>query len=128
MANILQIVLTCIPTLTPLSRFFRERTTKAGYGPNGYQTGSSYTAEHALENYPSRRPTKSGFKARESGIDDASSQESILGLEGSKVETTELADKGGTMGGITRTTNVDVQISRVEQAHRDSYEREEKWR
>ncbi|KAI9884094.1 MAG: swr1 complex component [Watsoniomyces obsoletus] len=65
------IILTCIPTLTPLFKYFRNRTTKqGGYGygyegyPDGhgtYESGSSRTAtEHPLEYMPGKGASSSG--------------------------------------------------------------------
>ncbi|KAI9788511.1 MAG: hypothetical protein M1816_006851 [Peltula sp. TS41687] len=132
------IALTCLPTLTPLFHFFREKTAHLGYKPNkGDNSGSSRTAtmEHPLENlvmngghHPPRLPKPAWKGGRETPVPtERSSQESILGIESVEQIGSTTGSNGSTldgqpseMGGITRTTYVGVQIDQVHSASRPS--------
>lgn len=137
LTKVQQIALTCLPTLTPLFHFFREKTAHLGYRHKGDNSGSSRTAtmEHALDNLPinghPHRLSKINFKgSREKSMPtERSSQESILGLESAKQigstgsNASTLDGQNAELGGITRTTDVDVQIDQVNRGIRHSLEK-----
>ena len=115
-----QISLTCIPALTPLFAYFREKTTIARQmAKNTHDTGDSNgTARntHALERYPKKTPaTETRYSS--SDLDDRDSEESILGV--GRLSRSRSLGNGShrrdfarsPMGGITRTTELDVKVS-----------------
>ncbi|KAI9753036.1 MAG: hypothetical protein M1815_000135 [Lichina confinis] len=127
------IILTCIPTLTPLFKLFRERATRLGYVGDTYESGGSSktaTENHTMDLLAGGKDRKrTSYRAHrdKSGLDpEGSSQESILGLD-SCAKTDGLVipplstatpppppqpqPASSQMGGIRQTTDVEVKIS-----------------
>lgn len=119
------IILSCIPTLTPLFKLFRDRATRLGYVGDTFESGGS--SKTATENHPmdllagkDRKRTSYRAHRDKPGLDpEGSSQESILGLDsGAKTDGLVIPSPSAAppppssqMGGIRQTTDVEVKIS-----------------
>jgi hypothetical protein len=121
----LQISLTCLPTLTPLFTYFREKSTaRYGYSSNN---GRSHEHNHSLQilkSQPRSRITETSsdrWKDRDSS--DNSSQRGIIGLESSLASHQAPGDKKG----ITATTRVEVHISDANDGEKERFQRQAKW-
>ena len=118
-SNIVKIALCCIPTLTPLFTYFREKSTTAGR--YGYKSGA-YAGDHnnshsmnILKSQPRSRITETSsdrWKDRDS--DDNSSQKGIIGLDSAIAgHAQDMERKRGLTKGITATTKVEVKVEDV---------------
>lgn len=125
-----QISLTCIPALTPLFAYYREKTTTARNTPrNTHDTnGSNSTSNqsHAMRRFSRKLDPLGSVDKSSREYDDSESQESILAadsLSHSAVDGSDRKDFGSKsrspgpghshagLGGITRTTELDVEVS-----------------
>ena len=121
-----QIALCCIPTLTPLFTYFREKSTSAAKYGYGYKSGA-YAGDHS--NNHSMNVLKSGQRSRitetssdrwkDRDSDDNSSQRGIIGLESAVAGHGIDADRDKDFSkGITATTRVEVKVEKVN-SHKD---------
>lgn len=100
----------------PLFKFLkdiRDRSDKNAYPYNHSDSDRTATNDqHQLETISTKR-TRSMYRPREKDLEDSSSQESILGVDTTRVEAVETppAAHVQNLGGITRTTDVDIKIT-----------------
>jgi len=124
-----QIALTCIPTLTPLFTYFREKSSRYGNSSDRRtnELGNSLTV---LKSAPRTRITESSsdrWKDRDS--DDNSSQQGIIGLDSSLADHQTGGPGGGLAGGrIMATTTVDVHISEAKEGDKENLQHQTRWR
>ncbi|ELR05656.1 hypothetical protein VC83_02952 [Pseudogymnoascus destructans] len=130
------ISLTCIPTLAPLSTYFKEKTSYYTHGASRERTNGSANAMQALKSSRDRASAE-GWHDRDN-TSDTSSQKEILGTESNV--TAQRTDTrtgtrgksggggGGGGGGITTTITVDVKVEDAEGSQSGEFRRRaEKW-
>lgn len=123
--NILQVTLTCLPTLLPLIKYYQDKKASTAQGSYPLQSRSNviYSGSGNVKSGPTRDDSPE-WKDRDS-IDN-SSQKKILGLQ-SSLEAYSSEDSSQYQrvdipsGGIMATTEVQVQHSSIT---RDDLERE----
>lgn len=117
----LQITLACIPTLTPLFTYFREKSTaRYGYSSNTANTRDQNHSLNILKSRPGTRVTEASSDGWKDDPSDTGSQHGILRPEASwtsnQVASSEVRGQG-----IMATTRVEVHISAAEDGDREMF-------